>query len=101
MTEEKKCPVTGRTSKQIAGGGTSNRDWWPDQLDLSILHQHSPKSNPMGEAFDYAKEFKSLDLAALKKDLAALMTHSKDWWPADFGPFLNPTGQERPEASSR
>ena len=69
------------------GGGTSNRDWWPNQLRLDLLHQHSSKSNPMGEDFDYAKEFKSLDFAALKKDLAALMTDSQDWWPADFGHY--------------
>ena len=67
--------------------GTSNRDWWPNQLRLDILHQHSSKSNPMGEDFNYAKEFKSLDLAAVKKDLAALMTDSQDWWPADFGHY--------------
>lgn len=70
-----------------AGRGTSNRDWWPNQLRLEILHQHSSKSNPMGEDFNYAKEFKSLDLAAVKKDLAALMTDSQDWWPADFGHY--------------
>ena len=71
----------------MAGRGTSNRDWWPNQLRLDILHQHSSKSNPMGEDFNYAKEFKSLDLAAVKKDLAALMTDSQDWWPADFGHY--------------
>jgi catalase-peroxidase len=81
MTEAK-CPFN-----HTAGGGTSNRDWWPNQLRLDLLHQHSAKSNPMGEDFDYAKEFKSLDLAALKKDLAALMTDSQDWWPADFGHY--------------
>ncbi len=70
-----------------AGGGTSNRDWWPNQLNLKILHQHSAQSNPMGEDFNYAEEFKSLDLAAVKKDLAALMTDSQDWWPADFGHY--------------
>ena len=83
MTEDSKCPVTGRRSKPIAGGGTSNRDWWPNQLNLKILHQHSHMSNPMGEAFNYAEEFKTLDLKALKKDLYALMTDSQDWWPAD------------------
>ncbi|MBN1979829.1 MAG: catalase/peroxidase HPI [Anaerolineae bacterium] len=87
MSEESKCPVTGRTSNPIAGGGTSNRDWWPDQLNLRILHQHSAKSNPMGEAFNYAEEFKKLDLAAVKKDLYALMTDSQDWWPADWGHY--------------
>jgi len=87
MNEDSKCPVTGRTSKPIAGGGTSNRDWWPNQLNLKILHQHSHMSNPMGEAFNYAEEFKKLDLKALKKDLYALMTDSQDWWPADYGHY--------------
>src|SRR5512136_2949082 len=87
MSEDRKCPVTGRTSKPIAGGGTSNRDWWPNQLNLKILHQHSPLSNPMGKGFNYAEAFKSLDLAAVKKDLQALMTNSQDWWPADFGHY--------------
>ena len=64
---------------------TTNREWWPDQLRLDILHPHSSKSNPMGEGFNYAKEFKSLDLEAVKKDLCELMTKSQDWWPADFG----------------
>mgnify|MGYP000935720247 CR=1 FL=1 len=71
----------------MTGRGTSNRDWWPNQLRLDILHQHSTKSNPMGRDFSYAKEFKSLDLAAVKRDLAALMTDSQDWWPADFGHY--------------
>jgi len=87
MSEDGKCPVTGRTSKQVAGRGTSNRDWWPNQLNLNILHQHSPKSNPMGEGFNYAEEFKKLDLAAVKKDLYSLMTDSQDWWPADWGHY--------------
>jgi len=87
MNEESKCPVTGRGHKHTAGGGTMNRDWWPNQLKLDILHQHSSKSNPMGEGFDYAKEFKSLDLEAVKKDLRELMTKSQDWWPADFGHY--------------
>ena len=87
MNEDSKCPVTGATNKPIAGGGTSNRDWWPNQLKLNILHQHSSKSNPMGEAFNYAEEFKKLDLPALKKDLYALMTDSQDWWPADYGHY--------------
>ena len=82
MSSESKCPF-----HHAAGGGTSNHDWWPTQLKLELLQQHSSKSNPMGENFDYAKEFKSLDLAALKKDLAALMTDSQDWWPADFGHY--------------
>ena len=87
MNEESKSPVTGRAHTHTAAGGTSTRDWWPNQLRLDILHQHSSKSNPMGEGFNYAKEFKSLDLAAVKKDLAALMTDSQDWWPADFGHY--------------
>ena len=87
MNDESKCPVTGRTSKQVAGGGTSNRDWWPNQLNLKILHQHSSKSNPMGEEFNYAEEFKKLNLNAVKQDLYALMTDSQDWWPADYGHY--------------
>jgi catalase-peroxidase len=82
MTTETQCPFP-----HVAGGGTSNRDWWPNQLKLELLSQHSSKSNPMGEDFNYAEEFKSLDLAALKKDLAALMTDSQVWWPADFGHY--------------
>jgi catalase-peroxidase len=82
MSNEAKCPF-----HQTAGGGTTNRDWWPKELKLELLHQHSSKSDPMGGDFDYAKEFKSLDLAAVKKDLAALMTDSQDWWPADFGHY--------------
>jgi len=87
MKEESKCPVTGRTSNPTAGRGTSNRDWWPNQLNLKILHQHSTKSNPMGKEFNYAEEFKKLDLQALKKDLYAMMTDSQDWWPADYGHY--------------
>jgi catalase-peroxidase len=87
MNEESKCPVTGRSSNPIAGGGTSNRDWWPNQLNLRILHQHSQMSNPMGEKFNYAEEFKRLDLEALKKDLYDLMTDSQEWWPADYGHY--------------
>ena len=87
MNQAIKCPVTGSAQKHMAGGGPTNQDWWPNQLRLDILHQHSSKSNPMGEGFNYAKEFKSLDLAAVKKDLAALMTDSQDWWPADFGHY--------------
>lgn len=83
-----KCPVTGATQKQSVGtSGTKNRDWWPNQLKLNILRQHSSLSNPMGEDFDYAKEFKSLNLEAIKKDLHKLMTDSQDWWPADFGHY--------------
>jgi catalase-peroxidase len=87
MNSESKRPVTGKTHEHAAGKGTSNRDWWPNQLNLKILHQHSAKSNPMGEEFNYAEEFKKLDLEALKKDLYALMTDSQDWWPADFGHY--------------
>ena len=81
MTTESKCPFSGGPK------GRPNRDWWPNQLDLQVLHQHSPLSNPMGEAFDYAKAFKSLDLDAVIADLKALMTDSQDWWPADFGHY--------------
>jgi catalase-peroxidase len=76
-----------RPFHRTAGGGMTNPDWWPNQLKLDILHQHSSKSNPMGEGFNYAKEFKSLDLQAVKKDLRELMTKSQDWWPADFGHY--------------
>ncbi|HDS1744266.1 catalase/peroxidase HPI [Pseudomonas sp. M2] len=82
MSNESKCPF-----HQTAGGGTTNRDWWPDQLNLRILHQHGAKSDPMDPDFDYAKAFKSLDFQALKQDLTALMTDSQDWWPADFGHY--------------
>ena len=82
MSTESKCPF-----HHAAGGGTSNQDWWPSQLKVELLHQHSSKSDPMGGEFDYAAEFKSLDLAAVKKDLAALMTDSQEWWPADFGHY--------------
>ncbi|HVB33853.1 MAG TPA: catalase/peroxidase HPI [Patescibacteria group bacterium] len=81
MATEAKCPFAGGTPAE------TNRDWWPNQLDLRVLHQHSSLSNPMGEEFDYAKEFKSLDLDAVIKDLHALMTDSQDWWPADFGHY--------------
>ncbi len=84
MTEGK-CPV--HHNPTVSGGGTSNRDWWPNQLNLNILHQHSAKGNPMGEDFDYAAEFKKLDLAAIKQDLYDLMTDSQDWWPADYGHY--------------
>ena len=82
MSTETTCPI-----KHTAGGGASNRDWWPNQLNLTILRQHSSLSNPMGKGFNYAEAFKSLDLAAVKKDLLALMTDSQDWWPADFGHY--------------
>jgi catalase-peroxidase len=82
MSDESKCPV-----HHAAGGGTTNRNWWPNQLNLKLLHAHSAKSNPLGEGFDYAAEFKKLDYASLKKDLVKLMTDSQPWWPADFGHY--------------
>ena len=82
-----KCPFSGAGSKPTAGSGTRNSDWWPNQLKLSVLRQHSSLSNPMGEDFDYAEAFKSLDLAAVKKDLFDLMTDSQEWWPADYGHY--------------
>ena len=87
MKEEGKCPVTGKSGSTVGRGGMSNRDWWPNQLNLKILHQHSPKSNPMGEDFNYAEEFKKLDLKSVKKDLYDLMTNSQEWWPADYGHY--------------
>jgi len=79
MDSESKCPVT--------SGGRSNRDWWPNQLNLNVLHQNSPMADPMGADFNYANEFKSLDLTAVKQDLTALMTDSQEWWPADYGHY--------------
>ena len=87
MSEKGRCPVTGATSRSVAGSGPSNKDWWPNQINLKILHQHCGVENPMGRDFDYAKEFKKLDLEAVKKDLFALMTDSQDWWPADWGHY--------------
>ena len=81
MVTENKCPIRGGARAR------TNRDWWPNQLNLKVLHQHSNLSNPMGEAFDYAQEFKSLDLNSLIKDLHFLMTDQQDWWPADFGHY--------------
>ncbi len=85
MSNDSKCPV--HHNPTASSGGTSNREWWPDQLNLKILHQNSRLSNPMGEEFNYAEEFKKLDLEALKQDLYALMTDSQDWWPADYGHY--------------
>jgi catalase-peroxidase len=87
MNEYSKSPGTSLAHTHPASQGTSNRDWWPDQLNLEILHQHRSKSNPMGEDFNYAKEFTKLDLKAVKKDLHELMTNSQDWWPADWGHY--------------
>src|SRR5437764_11794715 len=81
MASDSKCPFTG------GSGARTNRDWWPNQLNLQVLHQHSARCKPMGEAFDYAKEFQGLDLNAVVKDLHALMTDSQEWWPADFGHY--------------
>jgi len=91
MDEQVKCPVMHGSLTLKKSGGRGTTDWWPDQLNLDILHQHSAMADPMGEDFDYADEFRKLDLAAVKRDLTALMTDSKDWWPADYGhygPFM-------------
>ena len=85
--EEMKCPVTGHTRKSVSIGSSTNKDWWPDQLNLKILHQNSELSNPLGPDFNYAEEFKKLDLETLKKDLYDLMTDSQEWWPADYGHY--------------
>ena len=82
MDNEKKCPFSGR-----AHSGTSNRDWWPNQLNLNVLHRNPPQGDPMGVEFDYAEEFKTLDLDALKQDIEQVMTTSQDWWPADYGHY--------------
>ena len=82
------CPVMGKDlnpNRHTVAGAMSIGDWWPEQLNLQMLHQNSSKSNPVGESFDYAKEFQKLDYAALKKDLAEVLTTSQDWWPADYG----------------
>src|ERR1051326_5198406 len=87
LSAETKCPFSGGARKQAIAGTPTNADWWPNQLNLKILHQCSPLSDPMGEAFNYAAEFKSLDLDAVIKDLHALMTTSQDWWPADYAHY--------------
>ncbi len=87
MSDISKCPFFNGEQKQSAGRGTSNRDWWPNELKLNVLRQHAAKSDPMGENFDYAQAFNSLDFSALKKDVIALMTDSQDWWPADYGHY--------------
>jgi catalase-peroxidase len=87
MNGESKCPVTGKTRERPLGTGTSNRDWWPNQVNLSVLHQQTAESNPMGPDYNYAEEFKTLDLKAVKQDLYVLMTDSQDWWPADWGHY--------------
>ncbi len=87
MTELGKCPFSGHGGTAVAGRGPAPRDWWPQQLNLGILHQHSPASNPLGPAFHYAEAFRQLDYDALKRDLLALMTDSQDWWPADWGHY--------------
>ena len=91
MEDVSKCPVMGPLSppsqRHTAAGTMSNGDWWPEMLNLDILHQNSAKSNPLGEDFNYAEEFQTLDLAALKKDIKDLMTTSQDWWPADYGHY--------------
>jgi catalase-peroxidase len=87
LSTEQKCPFSGGALKQTVAGAPSNADWWPEQLNLKILHQHSPLSDPMGESFNYAEEFKRLDLNAVIKDLHALMTTSQSWWPADYGHY--------------
>ncbi|QQL44553.1 catalase/peroxidase HPI [Sulfuriroseicoccus oceanibius] len=87
MSELGKCPITGMSARPAASDGTTNKDWWPDQLDLSILHQNPPAGDPLGADFNYAEAFQQLDLKALKEDLYALMTDSQDWWPADYGHY--------------
>ena len=87
MTTESKCPVLGGSHRHTAVGATANQHWWPNQLNLKVLHQNSPQSDPMGEEFNYAEEFKTLDLDALKQDIEAVMTTSQEWWPADYGHY--------------
>ena len=85
MSNENKCPVSSGPNKKTSVGAASNQDWWPNQLNLNILHQHDKKSDPMDEGFDYRKEFGDIDYDALKQDLNDLMTDSQEWWPADYG----------------
>src|ERR1700744_3159861 len=87
MATETKSPAVNGSQPHAAPKARSNRDWWPNQLNLEILHQNSPLSNPMGEGFNYAEEFKTLDLSAVKKDVEAVMTTSQEWWPADYGHY--------------
>ena len=87
MPTESKCPVLGGSHRHTAVGATANQHWWPNQLNLKVLHQNSPQSDPMGEEFNYAEEFKTLDLDALKQDIEAVMTKSQEWWPADYGHY--------------
>jgi len=87
MTTESKCPFSGGNNKTLPQRGNSNQDWWPNRLSLEHLHQHSSLSDPMDKDFNYADAFNSLDLAAVKQDLHALMTDSQEWWPADFGHY--------------
>jgi catalase-peroxidase len=87
MSTETKCPFSGGAGSHTLSGAATNAGWWPRQLNLKMLHQQSAKSNPMGEAFNYAEEFKTLDLDAVVKDLHALMTDSQDWWPVDYGHY--------------
>ena len=87
MANETKCPVMNGTHRHTTAGAWSNRNWWPNQLNLQILHQRSSQSNPIGKEFNYAEEFKKLDLNAVKKDIDAVMTTSQDWWPADYGHY--------------
>ncbi len=85
MTNETKCPYSVNAGSKLNTEGTYNTDWWPNQLVLSVLRQNSPASDPMDQGFDYAKEFKKLNLKAVQKDIEKLMTTSQDWWPADYG----------------
>ena len=87
MRTESKCPVMDAARRHTAAGALSNRDWWPNQLNLKMLHQNSPMTSPMDEDFNYAEEFEKLDLDALQKDIDELMTTSQDWWPADYGHY--------------